>query len=92
MCAYKTSSKELCSHQQGNHYWRWVARARHTVLIVTHTPPREPRIEFRPEAVALFKYPNRCLTRKCQGHPHRGPLYIALHTLGVLRSELGPVL
>ena len=50
--------------QPDNHYWRWVAcvqhkahSTQHIVLTVTHTPPPEPWIELRPEAVALFKYP-----------------------------------
>ena len=69
-----------------------MARAGHTVMTIACTPPPEPWVKLRPEAVALFKYPTRCLTHQCAGHPHRGPLYMALHTPGALPSELGPAL
>ena len=76
----------------GSPYWKWVARAQHVVLTITPTPPLEPWIELRTEAVALFKYPTRCLIHKCPGRPHRGPLYMALHAPGTLLSELRPAL
>ena len=75
-----------------SHHWTWVTGAQHTVLTVTHTPPPEPWVELRPEAVALFKYPTRCITHKCPVHPHGGPLYMALHAPEALPSELGPAL
>ena len=64
----------------------------HMVLIITHTPPPEPWVELRPEAVARFKYPTRCLTHKCPEHTHKDPIYMALHAPGALMSELGPAL
>ena len=42
--------------------------------------------------MALFRYPARCVTNKCTGHPNKGPLYIALHTLHALPLELAPAL
>ena len=75
-----------------SHYWAWVTQAQHTVPTVTHTPPPESRVELGPGAVALFKYPIRCLTHKRPGHPHRGPLCMALHAPEALPSELGPAL
>ena len=69
-----------------------VARAQHAVLTITPTPPPEPWIELRTEAVAQLRYPTRCPAHKCQGHPHRGPLYMALHAQRAPPSELGPAL
>ena len=46
------------------------------MLSGTHTLPPEPWIELHAEAVAHFRYPARCSTHKCPGHPHKGPLYM----------------
>ena len=43
-------------------------------------------------AVACFGYPTQCLAHKCPGYPHRGPLYMAVHALEALPSELDPAL
>ena len=75
-----------------NPCWEWVARAQPAVLTITPILLPELWIELRTEAVALIRYPTRCLTHKCPGHPHQGPLYVALHALGALPSELGPAL
>ena len=40
------------------------------------------------EAVALFRYPARCLTHKCPGQPNMGPLHMALHAPEALPWEL----
>ena len=60
------------------------------VLSATHTTPPEPWIELHVEGVACFVFLARCLTHKCPRHPHRGPLYLALHALEALPSELVP--
>ena len=59
--------------------------------IIAAQPP-EPWIKLRAEAVARFKYPARGLTHKCPGHPNKGPLYMALHTLQSLPLDLDPAL
>ena len=58
------------------------------MLTVTPTKPPELWIELKEGAVALFRYPARCLTHKCLGEPYMGPLYMALHTLHVQPSVL----
>ena len=74
----------------GCRYWEWVSHARHVVLTITSAQPPEPWIELCAEAVAPFRYPARCLTHKCPGHPNKGPLYMALHALDAQPSELDP--
>ena len=76
----------------GEQYWEWVSWVRHTVLIITPTKPPEPCIELQAGVVALFRYPARCLTHKCPGHPNKGPFYMALHAPHALPSELSPAL
>ena len=45
-----------------------MARAQHTELTITHTPPPESRIELRPKAGGLIKYSTRCLTHEPRTH------------------------
>ena len=39
---------------------------------------------------APLRYVAKCLTHNCQGHPNIGPLYMALHVVEALPSELDP--
>ena len=63
-----------------------------TACCAVHNPPPEPWIELHAEAVGRFRYPTWCLTHECPGHPHKGPLYMALHAPQALPSEWGPAL
>ena len=74
----------------GDQYWEWTSRERHMVLTIAVARPLEPWIEFYGRA--LFKYPARCLTHECLGHPNMRPLYMALHTPNALPLELDPAL
>ena len=51
--------------------------------------PPEPWINPGLKAVAVFKYPTRCIPQKYPGHPHQGPLHIVLHTQEALPSGKG---
>ena len=83
----------LCNRvRPDRQYWEWTSQARHVVLSVTHTTPSEPWVEFHVEVVVRFRYPSQRLTHKSPGHPHRGPLYMALHAPEALPSEPGPAL
>ena len=69
-----------------------MARAQHTVLTVTHSPPPDPGVEVPPKTVVLFKHSTRCLTYMFPGHPPQDVLYMALQTPGALPWELGPAI
>ena len=58
------------------------------MLTITPTKPPKLWIELKEVAVALFRYPARCLTHKCPGHLDKGPIYMALHAPKALLSEL----
>ena len=51
-------------------------------------PSRDGRIAIAPAAVARFQYPAECMAHKCPGHPHKGPLYYSLDTVGTVPAEL----
>ena len=57
------------------------------ITILDIAPPK-PWITLVPEAVARFHYPRKCLTYECPGRPHKGTLYMAIHTARRLPSEL----
>ena len=76
----------------GRHYREWVSHARHVVLTITPAQPLKPWIQLRVETGALLRYPARCLTHKCLGHPNKSPLYMALHAPDALLLELDPAL
>ena len=57
-------------------------------MTITSTLPPLPWIAIAPAAVARFKYPAECVAHKCPGHPHKGPLYYSLDTVGTVPAEL----
>ena len=57
-------------------------------MTVTSTLPPFLWIAIAPAAVARFQYPAECMAHKCPGHPHKGPLYYSLDTVGTMPAEL----
>ena len=73
-------------------HWNWVYRARHAVLTITRAQPPEPWTELRTEALALFKYPARCLTHKCPAHGPPRPRCTAIAAAPRLEDTLAGAL
>ena len=69
-------------------YWNWASTSQAPLVTVTSTLPPFPWIAIAPAAVARFQYPAECMAHKCPGHPHKGPLYYSLDTVGTVPAEL----
>ena len=69
-------------------YWSWARTSQAPLVTVTATLPPFPWIAIAPAAVARFQYPAECMAHKCPGHPHKGPLYYSLDTVGAVPAEL----
>ena len=69
-------------------YWQWAKTSQALLVTVTAELPPFPWIAIAPAAVANFQYPAECVAHKCPGHPHKGPLYYSLDTVGAVPAEL----
>ena len=69
-------------------YWSWASTSQAPLVTITSTLPPFPWIAIAPAAVARFQYPAECMAHKCPGHPHKGPLYYSLDTVGTVPAEL----
>ena len=69
-------------------YWRWAKTSQAPLVMVTAALPPFPWIAIAPAAVAHFQYPAECVAHRCPGHPHKGPLYYSLNTVGAVPAEL----
>ena len=69
-------------------YWNWASASQAPLVTITSTLPPFPWIAIAPTAVARFQYPAECMAHKCPGHPHKGPLYYSLDTVGTVPAEL----
>ena len=69
-------------------YWSWASTSQAPLVTVTSTLPPFPWIAIAPAAVARFQYPAECMAHRCPGHPHKGPLYYSLDTVGAVPVEL----
>ena len=63
-----------------------------TLVRNTASLPRWPWIAIAPDAVTKLKHPAECVAHTCPRHPHKGPLYYSLSTVGKLPKELYPAL
>ena len=69
-------------------YWQWAKTSQAPLVTVTAALPPFPWIAMAPAAVAHFKYLAECVAHRCPGHPHKGPLYYSLDTVGTVPAEL----
>ena len=69
-------------------YWQWAKTSQAPLVTVTAALPPFPWIAIAPAAVAKFQYPVECVAHRCPGHPHKGPLYYSLDTVGAVPAEL----
>ena len=69
-------------------YWQWAKTSQASLVTVTAALPPFPWIAIAPATVAHFQYPAECVAPMCPGHPHKGPLYYSLNTVGTLPAEL----
>ena len=69
-------------------YWRWAKLSQAPLVTVIAALPPFPWIARAPAAVAHFQYLAECVAHRCPGHPHKGPLYYSLDTVGAVPAEL----
>ena len=69
-------------------YLNSASTSKATLVTVTWTLPPFPWIAIAPVVVARFRYQAESMAHKCPGHPHKGPLYYPLDTVGSVPAEL----